>query len=119
MGYEFKKVDIPWLNYKLTKKATRTKIEKIALGKITRVLVNKSAKGKADEVPVLENIETESSKFIKFDVFVIDKDDDSEELDKAEYARTFALVPHKTKDKKGKSTINLRLTELYEDIDVC
>ncbi|KAH6780795.1 hypothetical protein C2S52_012032 [Perilla frutescens var. hirtella] len=131
MGYEFEKVDIPWLNYKPTKKAARTKIEKIASGvqtadklfpltlkKITRVLVNKSAKGKADEVLVLENIETDSSKFIKFDVFVNDEDDGSEELDKAEYAGTFAQVPHKTKDKKGKSTINLRLTELYEDIDV-
>ncbi|KAL7087388.1 hypothetical protein ACP275_13G065900 [Erythranthe tilingii] len=131
MGYEFEKVDTPWLNYKPTKKAAKAKIQKIAadaktvdalfplnLKKITRVLVNKSAKGKADEVLVLENIETDSTKFIKFDVFVNDEDDGSVELDKAEYAGTFAQVPHKAKDKKAKSTISLRLTELYEDIDV-
>ncbi|KAI3457554.1 hypothetical protein Pfo_014217 [Paulownia fortunei] len=120
MGYEFEKVDIPWLNYKPTKKAAKAKIQKISSGaqsaeglfpltlkKITRVLVL-----------VLENIETDTTKFIKFDVFVNDEDDNSEELDKAEYAGTFAQVPHKTKDKKGKSNISLRLTELYEDIDV-
>ncbi|KAL0443694.1 UNVERIFIED_CONTAM: Polyphenol oxidase I, chloroplastic [Sesamum latifolium] len=131
MGYDFERVDIPWLNYKPPRKAAKSKIQPISKGaqkpedlfplnlkKITRVLVPKSAKGKADEVLVLENIETDSTKFIKFDVFVNDEDDNAEELDKAEYAGTFAQVPHKTKDKKGKSTISLRLTELYEDIDV-
>ncbi|KAL0362572.1 UNVERIFIED_CONTAM: Polyphenol oxidase II, chloroplastic [Sesamum calycinum] len=131
MGYDFERVDIPWLNYKPPRKAAKAKVKKIASGaqkpedlfplnlkKITRVLVPKSAKGKADEVLVLENIETDTTKFIKFDVFVNDEDDNAEELDKAEYAGTFAQVPHKTKDKKGKSTISLRLTELYDDIDV-
>ncbi|KAG8386539.1 hypothetical protein BUALT_Bualt03G0158900 [Buddleja alternifolia] len=131
MGYEFEKVDTPWLNYKPSKKAEKANIKKITSGaetaeklfpltlkKVTRVLLNKSAKGKADEVLVLENIETDTSKFIKFDVFVNDEDDEAKELDKAEYAGTFAQVPHKTKDKKGRSTINLRLTDIYEDIDV-
>ncbi|KAK4484613.1 hypothetical protein RD792_007202 [Penstemon davidsonii] len=131
MGYEFEKVDIPWLNYKPSKKAAKTKIRKIpsdakkaeelfplTLNNVVRVLVNKSAKGKADEVLVLENIETDTTKFIKFDVFLNDEDDKADELDRAEYAGTFAQVPHKTKDKKGRSTINLKLTDLYEDIDV-
>ncbi|KAK6157446.1 hypothetical protein DH2020_011694 [Rehmannia glutinosa] len=131
LGYEFEPVDTPWLNYRPAKKAARAKIKDISSGaqkadglfpltlkKVTRVLVPKTAKGKADEVLVLENIETDTTKFIKFDVFVNDEDDKTEELDKAEYAGTFAQVPHKTKDKKGKSNITLRLTELYEDIDV-
>ncbi|KAK4484609.1 hypothetical protein RD792_007198 [Penstemon davidsonii] len=131
MGYEYEKVDIPWLNYKPSKKAAKSKIRKIpsdakkaeelfpiTLNKTVRVLVNKSAKGQADEVLVLEDIETDTTKFIKFDVFVNDEDDEANELDRAEYAGTFAQVPHKTKAKKGKSTISLKLTELYEDIDI-
>ncbi|KAL2245552.1 polyphenol oxidase I, chloroplastic-like [Sesamum indicum] len=131
MGYDFEKVDIPWLNYRPPKKAAKTKIQNISSGaqkaeglfplnlkKITRVLVPKSAKGKADEVLVLENIETDATQYIKFDVFVNDEDDNAKELDKAEYAGTFAQVPHKTKSKKDISNINLRLTELYEDIDI-
>ncbi|KAL0443692.1 UNVERIFIED_CONTAM: Polyphenol oxidase II, chloroplastic [Sesamum latifolium] len=90
----------------------------LTLKKITRVLVPKSAKGKADEVLVLENIETDATQYVKFDVFVNDEDDNAKELDKAEYAGTFAQVPHKTKSKKDISNINLRLTELYEDIDI-
>ncbi|GER53930.1 polyphenol oxidase [Striga asiatica] len=131
MGYDYEKVDIPWLNYRPSKKAARAKIQKISPGaekadeifplklkKTTRVLVHKSRKGKADEVLVLEGIETDSTKFVKFDVFVNDEDDGSDELDKAEYAGTFAQVPHKNRAASGKSNITLRLTELYEDIDV-
>ncbi|PIN11267.1 hypothetical protein CDL12_16134 [Handroanthus impetiginosus] len=131
MGYDYEKVDTPWLKYKPTKKAAKAKIQNLAsnaqsaeglfpltLKKITRVLIPKSAKGKADEVLVLENIEYDTKKFIKFDVFVNDEDDNADELDRAEYAGTFAQVPHKTKNKKGKSNITLRLTELYDDIDV-
>nr|WMB80849.1 PPO-1 [Aphelandra squarrosa] len=131
MGYDFEKVDTPWKNFRPPKRAERVDIKKIASGakkadavfplnlkKISRVLVPKSAKGKADEVLVLENIVVDSTKFTKFDVYINDEDDSPKELDKAEYAGTFAQVPHKTKDKKGNATINLRLTELYEDIDV-
>ncbi|GFP98858.1 polyphenol oxidase i chloroplastic [Phtheirospermum japonicum] len=131
MGYDFERVDIPWLNYKPAKKAGKAKIQKVAstaekpdglfpltLNKVTRVLIPKSAKGKADEVLVLENIESDTTKFVKFDVFVNDEDDPSEELDKAEYAGTFAQVPARTKNKIAKANITLRLTELYEDIDI-
>ncbi|KAL8512338.1 hypothetical protein ACS0TY_018714 [Phlomoides rotata] len=131
MGYEFEKVDIPWLNYKPSKKAGKVKIQTLAkdvetadklfpltLKEITRVLVPKPTKGKADEVLVLENIVTDSTKFIKFDVYINDEDDKPTVMDKAEYAGTFAQVPHKTKAKKSNGSINLKLTDIYDDIDV-
>lgn len=130
MGYDYERVDIPWLNYRPSKKAAKAKIKNISnakkakdifplnLKEVTRVLVPKSSVGAADEVLVLENIVTDSTKFIKFDVYVNDEDDDKKELDRAEYAGTFAQIPHRTKDKKDTSTISLKLTELYEDIDV-
>ncbi|KAL6506921.1 hypothetical protein OROHE_022358 [Orobanche hederae] len=131
MGYDFEKVDTPWLNYKPSKKAAKAKIQNLTsdavkpeglfpltLKKVTRVLIPKTAKGKADEVLVLENIVSDTTKFIKFDVFVNDEDDPSNELDKAEYAGTFAQVPAKSKNKTSTGNITLRLTELYEDIDI-
>ncbi|XP_051126064.1 polyphenol oxidase I, chloroplastic-like [Andrographis paniculata] len=131
LGYDYERVDTPWLNYRPSKKAAAADIKKLAanaeaaekifpltLNKIVRVLVPKSAKGKADEVLVLEDIETDSTKFIKFDIFINDEDDIPSELDRAEYAGTFAQVPHRTKEKKGKTSINLKLTDVYEDIEV-
>ncbi|XP_022847765.1 polyphenol oxidase I, chloroplastic-like [Olea europaea var. sylvestris] len=130
MGYTYEKMELPWLNYKPPKKAAKSKVKNLStapnaahvfpvtLNNIVRVEVPKSSKGKADELLVLEDIEVDPSKYIKFDVFVNDEDDESKELDKAEYAGTFAQVPHKTKNSKGKSSINLKLTQLYDDIDV-
>ncbi|KAH6785369.1 hypothetical protein C2S51_037824 [Perilla frutescens var. frutescens] len=131
MGYEYEKIDTPWLNYKPQKKAIAAKIEDLTKGaksaeklfpltlkKTTRVLVKKTAIGKVDEVLVLENIETDPTKLIKFDVFVNDEDDEPKELDKAEYAGSFAQLPHRVHADKSRSTINLSLKELYEDIDI-
>ncbi|KAG6431460.1 hypothetical protein SASPL_109539 [Salvia splendens] len=61
----------------------------LKLRKTTRVLVVKPTVGKADEVPVLENIVTDNRKLIKLDVFVNDEDDKPEEVDRAEYAGGF------------------------------
>ncbi|KAL2496608.1 Polyphenol oxidase F [Forsythia ovata] len=124
------RIDLPWLNYRPPSKAVKAKVENISdtktaasvlpvnLKKTVRLIVPKSAKGKADEQLVLEDIQTDTTKFIKFDVFINDEDDKIEELDRAEYAGSFAQVPHKSKNKKGKATISLKLTDMYDDIDV-
>ncbi|KAL2476531.1 putative polyphenol oxidase [Abeliophyllum distichum] len=130
LGYDYDRIDLPWLNYRPPKKAAKAKVENISdaktaasvlpvnLKKTVRVIVPKSTKGEAKERLVLEDIETDTRKFIKFDVFINDEDDKVEELDRAEYAGSFAQVPHKTKKKNGKSNISLKLTDIYKDIDV-
>ncbi|KAH6788778.1 hypothetical protein C2S51_003784 [Perilla frutescens var. frutescens] len=131
MGYEYERIDIPWLNYRPPKAAARAKIKDISKGaehadrvfpltlkKITRVLVSKTTIGKADEVLVLEDIETDPRKLIKFDVYVNDEDDNPRDVDKAEYAGTFAQLPHRSHSKKSKGSIKMSLKELYEDIDI-
>ncbi|CAI9784324.1 unnamed protein product [Fraxinus pennsylvanica] len=130
LGYDYDRVDLPWLNYRPPKKAVRAKVSNISnaktaasllpinLKKTVRVIVPKSAKGKADEQLVLQDIQTDTTKVIKFDVFINDEDDNIEELDRAEYAGSFAQIPHKSKNKEGKANISLRLTSLYEDIDI-
>ncbi|PIN14146.1 Catechol oxidase [Handroanthus impetiginosus] len=53
-----------------------------------------------------------------FDVLVNDKDDNALELDKASYAGIYAQVAHKTTNKTATTTIRLKLTDLYEDMDI-
>ncbi|XP_022848549.1 polyphenol oxidase I, chloroplastic-like [Olea europaea var. sylvestris] len=130
LGYDYERIDLPWLNYRPPKKAAKAKVSNISdaktaasvlpinLKKTVKVIVPKSAKGQADEQLMLQDIQTDTTKFIKFDVFINDEDDKIEELDRAEYAGSFAQLPHKTKNKQGKSSISLRLTSVYEDIDV-
>ncbi|CAI9772371.1 unnamed protein product [Fraxinus pennsylvanica] len=131
MGYKYHYMPTLWRHYSPPKKQAKARImEKISdipkvaavlpitLKNTVRVLVPKSAKGKVSEQLVIEDIEKDTTKFIKFDVFVNDEDDDLGELDRAEYAGTFAQVPHKTKNKTSKSSISLDLTQLYDYVDV-
>ncbi|KAL2496611.1 Polyphenol oxidase F [Forsythia ovata] len=130
LGYDYDRIDLPWLNYRPPPKAAKAKVSNISdtktaasvlpvnLKDTVRIIVPKSAKGKADEQLVLEDIQTDTTKFIKFDVFINDEDDKIEELDRAEYAGSFAQVPHKSKNTEGKATISLKLTDVYDDIDV-
>ncbi|KAL0311405.1 UNVERIFIED_CONTAM: Polyphenol oxidase II, chloroplastic [Sesamum angustifolium] len=113
MGYDFEQCDLPWLDYRppaqtATAKVIRSRktapnaetVFPVNLDKIVRVLVPKTKKGKADELLVIENITVDTTKFLKFDVFVNDEDDDLTDLDKAAYAGTYAQVPHKSGKKK-------------------
>ncbi|XP_022858965.1 polyphenol oxidase I, chloroplastic-like [Olea europaea var. sylvestris] len=132
MGYTYQYMPIPWLCYRPPKEEAEAKarimkisdipnvaaVLPITLKNTVRVLVPKSAKGKVSEQLVIEDIERDTTKFIKFDVFVNDEDEDFEALDRAEYAGTFAQVPHRTKNEKSKSSISLDLTQLYDNIDV-
>ncbi|KAL0320516.1 UNVERIFIED_CONTAM: Polyphenol oxidase I, chloroplastic [Sesamum radiatum] len=78
---------------------------------------SKKDKEKEEELLVIEGIEVDTAKFVKFDVFVNDEDDKPDELDKAEYAGCYSQVPHKNST-KVKTKIRLGLTELLEDLDV-
>ncbi|XP_075488506.1 polyphenol oxidase I, chloroplastic-like [Primulina tabacum] len=131
MGYDYERIDLPWLDYRpppqtATAKVTRTgtaaeKAETVfplKLESIVRVLVPKTKKGKADELLVIENITVDTTKFLKFDVFINDEDDNITELDKAAYVGTYAQIPHKTKNATATTSLRLRLTEVYEDMDV-
>ncbi|GFP98856.1 polyphenol oxidase i chloroplastic [Phtheirospermum japonicum] len=132
MGYDFDRIDLPWLDYRPPRQTSKAKIVRasstapkastlfpLTLDGIVRFQVDKTKKGKADELLVLENITVDTSKFLKFDVFVNDEDDNPQELDKAAYAGTYAQVPHKTKNNKtATSSISLKLTDLYDDMDI-
>ncbi|KAL3631509.1 hypothetical protein CASFOL_024493 [Castilleja foliolosa] len=131
MGYDYERVDLPWLDYRPPPQTARAKITRtsstapnaktlfpLKLDGVVRFQVYKAKKGKADELLVLENITVDTTKFLKFDVFVNDEDDNALELDKAAYAGTYAQVPHKTKNKTATTSIRLKLTDLYDDMDV-
>lgn len=64
---------------------------------------------------MLENVTTDPTKPIKFDVFVNDEDDKPTELDRAEYAGSFAQLPHKVKTAKSTSSLRFNLKKLYEE----
>ncbi|KAL8507807.1 hypothetical protein ACS0TY_018366 [Phlomoides rotata] len=132
MGYDYERVDLPWLDYRPPAQTANAKAKRVGtdsakadtvfpltLDKIVRVIVPKTKKGKADELLVIENITVDTTKFLKFDVFVNDEDDNAGDLVKAAYAGTYAQVPHKAgKDSTATTSIRLKLTDLYDDMDV-
>ncbi|XP_057796071.1 polyphenol oxidase I, chloroplastic-like [Salvia miltiorrhiza] len=131
MGYKFERIDLPWLDYRPPPQTARARVNKMSAGtasaetvfpltldRVVRVEVPKAKRGKADEVLLIENITVDTTKFLKFDVFVNDEDDNLGELDKAAYAGTYAQVPHKTGGGSATTSIRLKLTEVYEDMDV-
>ncbi|KAL7087389.1 hypothetical protein ACP275_13G066000 [Erythranthe tilingii] len=132
MGFDYERVDLPWMDYRPPPQAARTKINKVVdapnaktlfplkLDRVVRFQVDKTKKGKADEILVLENITVDASKLLKFDVFVNDEDDNPSELDKASYLGTYAQLPHKPRSgtTSNSSSIRLKLTDLYDDIDI-
>ncbi|KAH6788777.1 hypothetical protein C2S51_003783 [Perilla frutescens var. frutescens] len=131
MGYEYETIDTPWLKFKPTTKTPKVEVKKIAKGakyaekvfpitlnKSVRVLVPKPRKGRGNDVLVVEDIEVDSTKLVKFDVFVNDEDEEPEDLDRAEYAGTYAQIPHRVRSKLNKGSLRLSLKELYENIDI-
>ncbi|XP_075486175.1 polyphenol oxidase I, chloroplastic-like [Primulina tabacum] len=136
MGYVYQDRDLPWLKKRPTARVKKSAVAKtskapeaagnffpVKLDKVVKVLVprpkksrNKKDKEKEEELLVIEGIEVDTSKFVKFDVFVNDEDDKPDELDKAEYAGSFSQVPHKNST-TVKTKIRLGLTELLEDLD--
>ncbi|KAL8510634.1 hypothetical protein ACS0TY_017449 [Phlomoides rotata] len=131
MGYDYERVDLPWMDYRPPPQTARARITRAAsasapkaetlfpltLDRVVRFEVKKTKKGKADELLVLENITVDTTKFLKFDVFVNDEDDNASELDKAAYAGSYAQVPHKT-NQTATTSFRLKLTDLYDDMDI-
>ncbi|KAK4484610.1 hypothetical protein RD792_007199 [Penstemon davidsonii] len=136
LGYFFQEVDTPWLKnrpkprVKKSKIATTSSAPKadsvfpVKLDKVVKVLVDRPKKSRSkknkeeeEELLVIEGIEVDSAKFVRFDVFVNDEDDKPDEIDKAEYVGCYSQVPHKNST-GVKSKIRLGLTELLEDLDV-
>ncbi|KAL8031879.1 hypothetical protein ABFX02_13G058200 [Erythranthe guttata] len=138
MGYTYQKVDNPWVNYRPKPKVKKSKaalnskaptatdtIFPVKLDKVVKVLVDRPRKSRSkkdkedeEELLVIEGIEVDNSKFVRFEVFINDEDDKPEDLrDKAEFAGAYSQVPHKNST-RTKSKIRLGLTELLEDLDV-
>ncbi|KAH6836394.1 hypothetical protein C2S53_012710 [Perilla frutescens var. hirtella] len=131
MGYDYDRIHLPWLDYRPPPQTALARVRRtnvsapkaetlfpLKLERVVRFEVEKTKKGKADELLVLENITVDTTKFLKFDVFVNDEDDNAMELDKAAYAGTYAQVPHKSSSKTATTSIRLKLTDLYEDMDI-
>nr|GEX91473.1 polyphenol oxidase I, chloroplastic-like [Tanacetum cinerariifolium] len=116
----------------ITDKAVRTvkKAEEmefpLKLNEIVRVLVKRPAtnrtkkdKEKANEILLVSNIKFDGEKYVKFDVFVNDKDKvPTTTPADSEFAGSFAQIPHGRTDKRMMMTSGLRfgLNELLEDI---
>lgn len=113
MGYEYERIDLPWLSSRPPAQAARSKVFKasssdapkadtvfpVVVDRIIRAVVPKTKKGKANELLVLENMEVDTTKLLKVNVFVNDEDDNLDDLSKASYAGNYAQVPHKSKNK--------------------
>lgn len=136
MGYVYQDAPLPWLNKRPKARFQKSKVAAasgaaapesifpVKLDKVVKVLVkrpkksrSKKDKEKEEELLVIEGIEVDTGKFVKFDVFVNDEDDKPDELDKAEYAGCYSQVPHKNSTKVT-TKIRLSLGEVMEDLDV-
>lgn len=138
MGYKFAKTPLPWLDSKPVpaKKKTGyaakskapyvTSVFPVTLDKVVQVKVarpktsrTKEEKEAEEEILLLEGVEVAIDKYAKFDVYLNDDDDPSGGKDKAEYAGSFAHLPHKHKGmKKIRTTLSLGLNEALEDLGV-
>ncbi|XP_057499817.1 polyphenol oxidase, chloroplastic-like [Actinidia eriantha] len=140
-GYEYQKIDVPWLKSRATprvskvaRKAKKTGVAMaadisefpITLDKIVRVLVSRpkksrtqSQKDEEEEILVIDGIEVDREAFVKFDVFINDEDEKVIRPDNSEFAGSFVNVPRKSKtgSSKLKTCLRLGITELLEDLD--
>ncbi|KAI3702736.1 hypothetical protein L6452_28488 [Arctium lappa] len=141
MGYEYEASRIPWSR---NRPIPRTKKPKIAarsagrvikvvdvkfpmkIDRIVKVLVKRPAlkrskeeKENAKEILFIDGICFDSERFVKFDVYVDDKDDEpATTAAESEFAGSFAQLPHNHTDKMFvTSAARFGLTELLEDIE--
>ncbi|CAH1425873.1 unnamed protein product [Lactuca virosa] len=140
LGYDYQRVDVPWLKSKPVPRAPRSGVARKSIGKvkqakevsfpvkldkIVKVLVarpkkSRSKKEKEDqeELLIVQGITYDSEKYVKFDVYVNDEDDDASAPDQTEFAGSFAQLPHKHKGKTmSKTNFRAGLTELLEDLE--
>ncbi|GFP98861.1 polyphenol oxidase ii chloroplastic, partial [Phtheirospermum japonicum] len=135
MGYTFQKVDLPWLRYReerVRDKKSKPKLKNKAAAvrsfvasdnpafpvKLDKVSRSKKDKEKEEELLVIEGIEVDTAKFVRFEVYINDEDDKPDEVeDKAEYAGCYSQVPHRSSGEVMKTKIRLGLAEVLEDLD--
>ncbi|GKE14169.1 polyphenol oxidase I, chloroplastic-like protein [Tanacetum coccineum] len=137
-GYNYQRVDVPWLKSKPVPRVPRSGVAKkvtekvkktndvtfpVKLDKIVKVLVLRPKKSRSKkekgELLIVQGITYDSEKYVKFDVYVNDEDDDEETTpDQTEFAGSFAQLPHKHKGKSSSKT-NFRagLAELLEELE--
>ncbi|KAL3576570.1 hypothetical protein D5086_021853 [Populus alba] len=135
LRYTYQNVEIPWLKSKpiprrLGKKAAETKtaltpitafplvLDKTIVTVVSRPKKSRSRKEKEeeDEVLVIEGIEYDNDKFVRFDVFINDDLEIPSKPENTEFAGSFVNVSHK-RAKKSKTRLILGITELLEDLE--
>jgi len=135
LRYTYQNVEIPWLKSKpiprrLGKKAAETKtaltpitafplvLDKTIVTVVSRPKKSRSRKEKEeeDEVLVIEGIEYDNGKFVRFDVFINDDLEIPSKPENTEFAGSFVNVSHKNA-KKSKTRLILGITELLEDLE--
>lgn len=110
MGYAYQEVDIPWLKSRPAARRKKSKnagdgvpvadrVFPVKLEKAVKVVVSRPKKSrserekeKEEELLVIQGIDVDATRFVKFDVFVNDEDDNPDDLDKAEYAGCYSQV---------------------------
>ena len=116
LGYVFEEVDLPWLNAPPTPRRTKLQREakkaaflasnpitkfplvldsKVSVGvKRPKKLRSKLEKEHVEEVLVIEVVDLQSDKDVKFDVHIDDDEDKLSGPDQTEFVGTFVSVPH-------------------------
>jgi len=139
LGYVYQGVETPWLDQrpkpripipiakakKSFGEATSVTFPLTLNSKVSSVVkrpkVSRSEEEKEEEeeVLVIDGIEFDMEKDLKFDVFI--NDDDEKEINptNTEFAGSFVSVPHTHmhRNKKAKSCLKLAMTELLEDLE--
>jgi polyphenol oxidase len=93
-------------------------LDKTIVTVVSRPKKSRSRKEKEeeDEVLVIEGIEYDKGKFVKFDVFINDDVEMPSKPENTEFAGSFVNVSHKHA-KKSKTRLILGITELLEDLE--
>jgi polyphenol oxidase len=93
-------------------------LDKTIVTVVSRPKKSRSRKEKEeeDEVLVIEGIEYDNGKFVKFDVFINDDVEMPSKPENTEFAGSFVNVSHKHA-KKSKTRLILGITELLEDLE--
>ncbi|TYH67086.1 hypothetical protein ES332_D06G164500v1, partial [Gossypium tomentosum] len=147
LGYDYQKVNIPWLKNKPTPRRpgrgsgsgsamaaetnTKTVIRNafpIVLDKLVRIEVPRTKKSRTkvekeneEEVLVLQNIRVDRDVAVKFDVYINDEDDETPtEPEDSEFVGSFTNIPHNHHNPAVKLDTNLTLplSDLLEDLDI-
>ncbi|XP_019159371.1 PREDICTED: polyphenol oxidase I, chloroplastic-like [Ipomoea nil] len=136
MGYKYEFANLPWINSKPVPKPRRRKLAlrsaapyvatvfPVTLDRVVRVKVPRPKKNRTkeekeleEEILLIEGIEVQANQYTKFDVYLNDEDEPDGGYDKAEFAGSFAHLPHRQKNvEKIRTSLSLGLNEAMEDL---